>query len=342
MSDRAPPVHSDAGIYVPSRARSCALPDGGALVLPNGDSPCVTIVVPGGTFPMGRSENGTDKASPFNPMALPEHAMAVSTFALDKYEVTVGRFRNFVQEYAAGWRPGTGAGTNDNVPIPGDASVNGTGWQTKCDDSATGLAGSGTSLPVTGADASATLNEFSHRLGWASGSPTWTDVPGPNESLPIHQVNCYEAFAFCVWDAARLSTEAEWEYAAAGGDENRLYSWGSALPDCSYANIWTGDAFCGPNGAKFAAPLGSSANDGSRWGHQDLIGNVWEWVLDSYELYAPSQSDNYANTSFAAYRVVRGGWYGAQDVYARAASLAGTDGRDHMVGAGLRCARNVE
>ncbi len=61
-----------------------------------------------------------------------------------------------------------------------------------------------------------------------SGDPDYYPggAPGTNETYAINCMTWYEAFAFWVWAGGRLPIEAEWEYAAAGGDENRLYPWG--------------------------------------------------------------------------------------------------------------------
>ena len=59
---------------------------------------------------------------------------------------------------------------------------------------------------------------------------TWTISPGANERKPLNWVSFYIAFAFCVWDDGRLPSEAEWNYAAAGGDEQEgRYPWGAGL-----------------------------------------------------------------------------------------------------------------
>jgi formylglycine-generating enzyme len=308
--------------YVPS-SLSCS----GGLTCGASDSCCTSIVIPGGTFPQGRStiSGASDYYSGGGAAEAPEFLSTVSTFALDKYEVTVGRFRKFVDAYGGGdsgpvWRPQPGDGKNPNVPVTADASDNGTGWQSAWN----------TNLPAT----QAALRDTSHLTAYSG--YTWTDGVGPNENKAINTVSWYEAFAFCIWDGGRLATESEWEYAAAGGQDNRLFPWGSTTPDCTYANFNVGSYCSGGSGSVVA--VGSTPKGNGRWGHADLGGNVYEWTLDWYGTYPTSAATNYANISSGSYRTIRGG-----DFYDSAGALRGANRYNVPVNRsdylGFRCAR---
>ncbi|HTM44502.1 MAG TPA: SUMF1/EgtB/PvdO family nonheme iron enzyme, partial [Polyangiaceae bacterium] len=155
-------------------------------------------------------------------------------------------------------------------------------------------------------------------------SVTWTTSPGSNENKPMNCIDWYEANAFCIWDGGRLPTEAEWNYAAAGGSEQRSYPWGSTDPDCSYANYFgaaEGTASCVPDSISEVGSV-SPKGDG-KWGQADLAGNVEEWVLDWYAIpYSQISCVDCAYTTGAPpwcpypeafcsepalYRVIRGG-----------------------------------
>jgi len=108
----------------------------------------------------------------------------------------------------------------------------------------------------------------------------WTDVPGVRENNAVQCLNWYTAFAFCIWDGGRLPTEAEWEYVAAGGAENRLYPWGQEEPDNTRMKVECAETPCLPHEAE---DVGTRLGDMARWGHLDTGGGVREWTLDGLE-----------------------------------------------------------
>jgi sulfatase modifying factor 1 len=305
--------------YLPS-SPSCA---GGLLC--NGESCCTSIIVPGGTFSQGRSEvpGESDYFQGGYGQEVPAHASTVSSFALDKYEVTVGRFRNFINVYDSDptSHPAADAGANPAIP--------GSGWLS---------AWNANHLAETQATFTANLKSV------CGAYPTWTDQAGSNENKAITCVTWFEAFAFCIWDGGRLPTESEWEYAAAGGADNRLFPWGAAWPDCKHASFQYGlGAFCSSSSRIGAVvPVGASPEGNGKWGHADLAGNVREWTLDEYEDYTTAARTNYARiTGFLGRRIVRGGYFTDGDILLRAAwrDLDYPDGRP--AGSGMRCARSV-
>jgi formylglycine-generating enzyme required for sulfatase activity len=149
----------------------------------------------------------------------------VSGFRLDKYDVTVGRFRQFVSAWNGGVgyvpAPGSGKHTHLNAGqgLANSASAGSyeTGW----------LASDDGQIAPTNANLS---DGICDNVPPSNRYATWTASPGSNEGRPINCVNAYEAYAFCIWDGAFLPSEAEWEYAAAGGSEEREYPWGATAP----------------------------------------------------------------------------------------------------------------
>jgi formylglycine-generating enzyme required for sulfatase activity len=104
-----------------------------------------------------------------------------------------------------------------------------------------------------------------------------------NENKPMNCIDWYEAFAFCAWDGGRLSTEAEWNYAAAAGGEQRQYPW--SIPPSSI----TIDSSYAVYGSPSVSAVGSVSPKGDgKWAQADLAGSVWEWNMDWHE-------DSYAN-----------------------------------------------
>ncbi|HEY3253938.1 MAG TPA: SUMF1/EgtB/PvdO family nonheme iron enzyme, partial [Polyangiaceae bacterium] len=240
---------------------------------------CASSVVPGGTF--DRIANGD------------HFPVTVSDFALDRYEITVGRFRAFVAAYTQAMIP-AGAGKNPNNPA--DA-----GWD-----------------PAW--NASLDLDAAALKLALKCDiSETWTDSRGSAaaESLPINCLTWFEAEAFCTWDNGRLPTDAEWGYVASGGNEQRSYPWGNASPDCTYANFFGaagGMDFCVRPGVGGTNRVGSESPKGdSKWGHADLAGNVAEWAQDwARPFVTPCNDCALLTQGGSTRRVIRGGSFEEQ------------------------------
>jgi len=298
------PSTGRAFVPIAAQAQSCK----GLCDICQGESCCTSIHMPGGTYPMGRGtedcgsagcqtgtgNEGCPVGSSCSSFEQPEHSATVSTFALDKFEVTVGRFRNFVSNYDA-WHRDQGNPKHGDGAHPSAASTGwGQSWTAAAHD-----------LP-TDADALVTS------LKCDASFQTWTDSTGTDsaEAYPINCITWFEAFAFCIWDGGRLPTEAEWEYAAAGGEQNRLYPWGSAAPDHARAN-YDDSTPAGPVFTVVGSKLATGG--GGYFGHADLAGSMVEWAFDWYHPHYygttgdPIACNDCADTTILTHRVLRGG-----------------------------------
>jgi formylglycine-generating enzyme required for sulfatase activity len=219
----------------------------------------------------------------------------VSDFRLDKYEVTVGRFRQFVAAVEAGWRPTLGEGRhthlNGGMGLVNSGRVGGfeAGWD----------AAWTASLPTTAA-------AWTTALSCNPTYQTWTSAPGRDEGKALNCLSLYAAQAFCLWDGGFLPSEAEWNYAASGGSEQRVYPW-SSPPRSTRFDATRAVAGIGVTGR--VALVGSTPAGNGLYGHSDLSGNLAEWALDGwaspYEAGACSDCSNLLPASSSG--VIRGG-----------------------------------
>jgi formylglycine-generating enzyme required for sulfatase activity len=267
------------------------------------------VVLPAGSYQMGSEENDNEK---------PVHMVSIGkSFAVGKYEVSVGEFRAFVR--ATGYR--TDAETNSggmNGCRVFDSTANNWSYQ---------------------------IDTHWERLNYAQ-SPRH----------PVSCISWNDAKAYVSWLSKvtgrtyRLLSESEWEYAArAGGSTTR--PWGdNANEACRYDNVL--DLSKWPNGGVskerhecndgnfFPAPVGSYA--ANAFGLYDMIGNVGEWTEDcSNGSYKDLPSDGEAAFGYCKSRMVRGGSWLSTPTNARSArrfSLSTTSRFDHI---GFRIATSL-
>src|SRR5438270_12637 len=216
---------------------------------------------PGGAFAMG-SEN-------FYLEEAPVRRVEVEGFWIDARPVTVGQFRRFVKQtgyVTVAERPLDPALFPDADPtmlVPG-------------------------SLVFQPARGPVDLSDFRNWWSYVPGA-RWDRPEGPQSDTytrgrhPVTQVAYEDAEAYAAWVGKALPTDAEWEYAARGGLDSKVFAWGDELaPDGRMlANSWQGefpwqnlmlDGFAGTSPVEAFPPNG--------YGLFDMTGNVWEWTQD--------------------------------------------------------------
>ena len=295
------------------------------------ESCCVSTEVEGGTFFRTYTNDGGGPSGEADPAS-------VSSFRLDKYVVTVGRFRQFIQA----WNGGLGY-----------APLEGSGKHTHL-NGGLGLANSGapgTYEPGWNAEDNLQIAPTDENLACETPPPgvvsptytTWTASPGSHEALPITCANWWESYAFCIWDGGFLPSEAEWEYAAAGGSQQREYAWGSEDPGTASKYAIYNCDYPGPSGCTGVvniAPVGTATLGAGLWGQLDMVGEEYEWTLDNYADYVDPCVDC-ANLTVGSGRVTRASafWLSLPDMvpWRRNAAASSSRGSDDALG--LRCAR---
>ena len=264
------------------------------------ESCCTSLLIPGGSF-LRDYDGSVDYGNT-------DYAATISPFFLDKYEVTVGRMRRFVEAYDAiklQLRNGDGKAAH----IADD-----TGWST--------------ALPLP-ADKAALLQTFSDCEG-----ATWSNNAASNNDLPINCVAFSVAYAFCISDGGRLPTEAEWNFAGAGGDNQRAYPWGPS------ATITDGHANYG-NANPSPIAVGSKPLGNARWGQADMAGNVSEWALDYYSQPYPANCNDCLNTMVGTDRTERGGSFISISDFLYVSIPSYADSTEATSYRGFRCARDL-
>ena len=168
----------------------------------------------------------------------------------------------------------------------------------------------------------------------------WLAVMGRNPSYftgnlqrPVERVSWYECQAFITklsqltGRTFRLPTEAEWEFAARGGNKSKGYKY-AGNDTISYV------AWYSENSSNKTHPVGKKAPN--ELGLYDMSGNVWEWCLDWYDNYVSDKQTNPAGPASGSNRVYRGGSWDFTDRYCRVSTRSDIVPSDTYRNLGLR------
>ena len=219
------------------------------------------VELPGGMFRMGSAD--------FYPEERPIREVSVGPFWIDRQPVTVAEFRRFVKDTDhvtwAEQRPDPADYPDADLEllVPGS------------------LVFRRTAGPVD-------LRDYRNWWTWMPGAD-WRHPEGPGSNVggrerhPVTHVAHADATAYAEWAGKSLPNEAEWEYAARGGLDRAIFTWGDefAPKGRMMANTWQGE-FPWQNllldRFEATSPVGTYPPNG--YGLYDMAGNVWEWTDD--------------------------------------------------------------
>jgi formylglycine-generating enzyme required for sulfatase activity len=194
-------------------------------------------------------------------------------------------------------------------------------------------------------------------------APWWCKVPGanwrhpegPDSSIasrphhPVVHVSWNDAARFAQWAGKRLPTEAEWEFAARGGLEQKLYPWGDELTPGGrhLCNIWQGD-FPDTDRAEdgYNAPAPVDAFPPNAFGLYTITGNAWEWCADWFHpaYHAWATRVNPLGPRQGTGRVIKGGSYLCHKSYCnryRVAARSANTPDSTTTNMSFRCVRDL-
>ena len=261
-----------------------------ALAVTVNPCPSGMVMISGGTFKMGADNSGVEEEQT-------GENVTVSSFCIDKYEVTNAQFTEFVNAtnyVTVAERPLSKEqfpDLPDEQRLPGSLVFQ---------------------MPKQGIKQVQILSWWHWTLGANWQHPFGTDSSiTEKENYPVVHIAYEDALAYAQWVEKLLPTEAQWEYAARGGLDSATYTWGNQY-SAKKANTWQGifpffntkaDGYVG------TAKVGSFPANG--YGLYDMTGNVWEWTSDLFNDRSPIslRSRGSVNPTETALHVIKGGSY---------------------------------
>jgi formylglycine-generating enzyme len=180
----------------------------------------------------------------------------------------------------------------------------------------------------------------------------WAKPEGPGSNVdqrgkhPVVHISWTDALEFCQWSGQRLPTEAEWEYAARGGLEQKLYPWGDKLrpKGVHMCNIWQGEfpkVDTADDGFAGTCPVDAFPPNG--FGLYSVTGNAWEWCSDWFDtaLHLTGSRDDPKGPHSGTSRVMKGGSFLCHKSYCnryRVAARTSQTPNSSSSNVGFRCA----